>query len=302
MSETDDLFENRLRELSIERSADQLFHAASGRVPKRLDEHGLSFRTHASDGHEIAIVTDGRASVATPGEAFELSPGRLLFIDMGVEHAELPADPSCPYVMFWCYADTNFARLDQTSYVPPSTYRSGPAAELPGRTSIMSIADATSLELEHRDWDWERSVHHLLSYLACILIRRLRRGNILRLRPQESPTICAEPRTWRIIQAALQVCDASFRRPLRVADVAESVGYSPSHLSYLFSTHLGHSVSDHIRSLRLSAAQDLLENTDLPVYEIARSVGYADPAHFTRAFTRARSLSPRAYRERLRGL
>jgi len=302
MTPMDALFQNRLHELAVERSADQLFHATASQTPKRLSGDASSFRTHSSDGHEIALVTEGRARVATPSETFELTPGRLLFIDRGVEHAELPSESTCPYVMFWCYADTNFARLDQTSYLPPATYRTGPAVELPGRTSIISIADAILLELEHRDWEWQRAVHSLLNYLSCILIRRVRRGNVLRLRPRESPTICAEPRTWRIIQAALQVCDASFRSPLRVADVAEAVGYSPSHLGYLFSTHLGHSVSDHIRSLRLSAAQDLLENTDLPVYEIARSVGYTDPAHFTRAFTRARSLSPRAYRERLRGL
>ncbi len=87
-----------------------------------------------------------------------------------------------------------------------------------------------------------------------------------------------------------------------MSDVAKAVGYSPSHLSYLFSTYVGRSLADHIRELRLTAARDLLENTDLTISEIARSVGYADPAHFTRAFARANDLSPKGYRERLRGL
>jgi AraC-like DNA-binding protein len=204
--------------------------------------------------------------------------------------------------MFWCYCESQYARLDQTSFLPPATYRSGPAAELPGRTAILSIADAISVELAHKDLDWPVAAQSLLNYLSCILIRRLRRGHILRLRPRESPTIGADPRTWRTIQAVLRFCDSSFRRPLRVSDIAEAVGYSPSHLSYLFSTHIGHSLADHIRTLRIAAAEHLLENTDLTVSEISRSVGYADPAHLTRAFTRANRCSPKAYRERLRGL
>lgn len=302
MGAAETLFEDRLHELAAQRPPDAMFHAAARRALTRPVSQRQSFRTHASDGHEIALVSEGRGRVVTGNETVDLTPGRLLFIDRGVEHAELPAESDSSYVMFWCYCDSTFARLDQTNYVPPSTYRTGPAVELPGRTSIASIADAISLELEHRDWEWGRAVHSLLNYLSCILIRRLRRGNVLRLRPRESPTICAEPRTWRTIQAALQYCDANFRSALRVSDVARAVGYSPSHLSYLFSTYVGHPLADHIRGLRLSAARDLLENTDLTISHIAHSVGYTDPAHLTRAFTRAHKLSPRAYRERLRGL
>ena len=302
MSAADELFENRLHELALPRPSGDIFHAPTRRALQGPLEGSNSFRAHVSDGHEIAIVSAGHARIITHGETFNLAPGRVLFINRGVEHAEFPCEAGSPYTMFWCYCDSTFARLDQTSFMPPSTYRSGPAAELPGRTSIVSIADAIALELEHRDWDWESAVHSLLNYLSCILVRRLRRGNILHLRPRESPTISAEPRTWRVLQAALQHCDARFRSQLRVTEVARAVGYSPSHLSYLFSTHLGHSLADHIRNLRLSAAQDLLENSDLTISEISHSVGYADPAHFTRAFTREHKLSPRAYRERLRGL
>lgn len=302
MSVADEFFEQRLHELAAPRPGVAIFHAGTERALRAHVRDGKSLRTHASDGHEIALVTEGHAHVVTASETFHLLPGRLLFINRGVEHAEVPCPSQVPYRMFWCLCDSTFARLDQTAFSPPGKYLSGPAAELPGRTSILSIADAIALELEHRDCDWERAVNSLLSYLSCILVRRLRRGEVLRLRPRESPTICAEPRIWGVIQAALQYCDANFRSPLRVTDVARAMGYSPNHLSHLFSTYVGHSLADHIRTLRLDAAQALLETSELSISEIARSVGYGDPAHFTRAFTRAHDLSPKAYRERLRGL
>jgi AraC-like DNA-binding protein len=111
----------------------------------------------------------------------------------------------------------------------------------------------------------------------------------------------ADPRAWRIIQAALGYCEANFRRPLRLAEVASAVGYSPSYLSRMVSSHLGYTLSDHLRQLRVSAARDLLENSEMTISEIARSLGYADPAHFSHAFSRAEGLSPKGYRERLWG-
>jgi AraC-like DNA-binding protein len=82
--------------------------------------------------------------------------------------------------------------------------------------------------------------------------------------------------------------------------VAAEVGYSPSHLGYLFSTYLGYSVSDFLLTLRVAEATRLLKDFDLTVSGIASAVGYSDPAHLTRAFKRAVGISPAVYRQRLK--
>ena len=46
-------------------------------------------------------------------------------------------------------------------------------------------------------------------------------------------------------------------------------------------------------------ARRQLAYTSLQVASIAYTLGYADPAHFSRAFSRVEGLSPRAFRERL---
>jgi AraC-like DNA-binding protein len=48
---------------------------------------------------------------------------------------------------------------------------------------------------------------------------------------------------------------------------------------------------------RLDSATDLLENRGVTLQDIARTLGYSDPAHFTRAFRRWTGCSPRAYRD-----
>jgi AraC-like DNA-binding protein/mannose-6-phosphate isomerase-like protein (cupin superfamily) len=295
----EELYEGMLLTLSEERAAEDMLHAAAGRQgrPTRVSTPFRHRDVH--DSYELAVVTEGSARVATPTEVFELAPGKLLLIEPGVEHDESPGDPPGQYVGFWCHIQDTMARLYRTRYSPPKTWRSGPALEAGGRTGLESIVRAVTHELESQEWNWLDSSHALLVYLTSILIRRLRRGASLRLRASESPTISADARTWRVIQAALRYCDANFRRPLRLADVASAVGYSPSHLSRLISTHLGHSLSDHVRNLRMTAGKHLLETTDLAIGEIAHSLGYSDPAYFSHAFSRATGLSPRAYRRRM---
>jgi transcriptional regulator GlxA family with amidase domain len=164
------------------------------------------------------------------------------------------------------------------------------------------MAAAIISELENREWRWEQSVSGLLEHLATILIRRLRRESKARLRSGESPAIYGDSHTWRVVQTALRYCEASTGRPPRLADVAAAVGYSPAHLSRLISSHLGHSLSDHMLSIRIVTSKRLLESTDMLIRDIAREVGYQDPSDFSNAFKHAEGICPSGYREHLKGL
>jgi transcriptional regulator GlxA family with amidase domain len=144
-------------------------------------------------------------------------------------------------------------------------------------------------------------VSGLLSYLACILIRRLHREVAVPSAQTEPPAISGDPRLWEVIDAALGVCEANFRNGISRADVARAVGYSPGHLGHVFSSYLGHSLSDHLRNLRIGEGRHLLETTSLSIGEIAQAVGYTDPAHFARAFQRVTGTSPTEYRRHAGG-
>ncbi|NJC23684.1 AraC-like DNA-binding protein [Arthrobacter pigmenti] len=52
---------------------------------------------------------------------------------------------------------------------------------------------------------------------------------------------------------------------------------------------------------RLSRAQNLLVETDLPIHHIAERVGYEDAGHFSRLFVRRLGMSPLAFRREQRG-
>ena len=61
----------------------------------------------------------------------------------------------------------------------------------------------------------------------------------------------------------------------------------------------GTSYADLARAVRRDAALPMLKNRKQTIGEIARTLGYADHPHFTRAFQRWMGLSPREFRRRL---
>ena len=301
-ADTRGFFESNLVILGARRSASSLFHAALP-AEARPPRPGLTLSQyrHVADCHELAFVTKGKGRVVTPSATFDLQPGQLLVIDFGVDHEELPTSASGEYSMLWCALFGTAARLDETARLRGGTYESGPLLLLEGAVDVESIASAISGEMYRREWGWCDSVNSLLRYLSRILVRRLRRGDAVHSRRAEAVTVSAEPRAWRVIGAALRFCEANFRQPLRLAEVAAAVGYSSDYLNRLFSTHVGSSVSNHVRYLRVAAAKEMLARNEIPLHQVALSVGYSDHSHFTRAFTRVVGESPKAYRKRLAG-
>jgi AraC-like DNA-binding protein len=94
------------------------------------------------------------------------------------------------------------------------------------------------------------------------------------------------------------VIDRRLGEPLSLCDVAQEVGMTPGHLTTVVRRRTGRTVQEWIIERRMTEARTMLEQTDLPVVEIARRVGVFDPSYFSRQFTRIHGISPRAWRGR----
>lgn len=81
-----------------------------------------------------------------------------------------------------------------------------------------------------------------------------------------------------------------------LAEIAEMAGASTRSLQRKLA-YAGLTYSDLLDTVRFENASKLLRDTDSKIIEIAFSSGYADPAHFTRAFRRITGVTPRQFRE-----
>jgi two-component system response regulator YesN len=81
-------------------------------------------------------------------------------------------------------------------------------------------------------------------------------------------------------------------------DIADYVHLSQNHLARLFKKETGMSISDYIIQERMNRAFELLQNTNLPVGEVALRVGYENYSYFLTLFRRVTDLRPSEYRAR----
>lgn len=96
-----------------------------------------------------------------------------------------------------------------------------------------------------------------------------------------------------------RLMDTALPEHASVADCARALAVTPTHLSRVLRDATGQPASRLIEARRMREARRQLAYTNLQVASIAYALGYADPAHFSRVFSRVEGLSPRAFRERL---
>ena len=100
------------------------------------------------------------------------------------------------------------------------------------------------------------------------------------------------------VQRAVGLMRAYLGEPLPVEAIARRTGRTQRSLEQLFRRELGASPRTVYRRIRLLAARRLVDETVLPVSEIAVRCGYANPSVMTRAFKAEFGIVPRTARAR----
>jgi LacI family transcriptional regulator len=103
-----------------------------------------------------------------------------------------------------------------------------------------------------------------------------------------------------IVAAALSYIREHLGQRINVDDVIRNVPASRRVVEERFKQHLGRTPLDEIHRERLSLAQHLLRNTDLPLKVVADRAGYRDVNHFTRTFSKERGTPPATFRKTYR--
>ncbi|MGF1452327.1 MAG: AraC family transcriptional regulator [Opitutales bacterium] len=127
----------------------------------------------------------------------------------------------------------------------------------------------------------------MLAVLATLPTRRL-----------ASPT-STTPSESDELEASFELILTRFREPLSQAEVARQAGLSPTAFSRHFKRATKLTFSQFLNRVRLGNACRLLQQSTLPINEIAFSSGFENLSNFNRRFREAYGQSPREYRKML---
>jgi AraC family transcriptional regulator of adaptative response / DNA-3-methyladenine glycosylase II len=123
----------------------------------------------------------------------------------------------------------------------------------------------------------------------------------LRCRPEAAPGTPAWLGTSAIVRRALGLIHDGVLDETSVDALAARVGIGPRHLHRLFVQHVGASPIVVAQTRRLHFAKRLLDETSLPMTEIALAAGFGSLRRFNHAFHTTYRRAPRELRRRRRG-
>lgn len=114
----------------------------------------------------------------------------------------------------------------------------------------------------------------------------------------EMPGKTAETATAERMRKMLRYLSEHYAEEISLENLAASANISKSECARCFNESLGTTPYNYLIELRLAKAADLLENSDMPVGEIAADVGFHQLSYFGKVFREKAGCSPREYRRR----
>lgn len=103
------------------------------------------------------------------------------------------------------------------------------------------------------------------------------------------------PNVKPLIQQAIVYVVANLSDNLTTRSVAKVLNLHPDYFAHLFSTEVGIPFIQYVNQQRIAQAMSLLENTNLPIQQIAITVGFNSVSYFSKQFRLIKGMTPSAY-------
>ncbi|MBN9389287.1 MAG: helix-turn-helix domain-containing protein [Chloroflexi bacterium] len=252
---------------------------------------------HRHNFHEIIWLKTGSGSHSIDGNCHDLAANSLSLIRKGQVHRfnEL-RNASGYYLRFTDDFLPDLQGQEAEIYGGLFSFASSGIFNpvlIPGahRAEIEQLVDLIAGEFYRENSLGKKELvrHFLLALLIKIERLILLQGSMI------SPRYDAGE--YQFFDSYLTLLEEHYRREHNVDFYAEKLQLSSKQLSNLLQQRTGKSAKRLIVERLLLEAKRLLSFTELPVKQIASSLGYNDPYHFSKLFKQETGLSPKTFRE-----
>jgi AraC family transcriptional activator of pobA len=263
-------------------------------IPARSGRYDWEIKPHRHQRlFQLLHLSGGSGECLLEGALAPLAPGAAVAIPAGAVHGYRFS----PDVDGWVLTVMQPKALEAMQILPDRGDRFGvpqviplpEGAALPAVASAFRIIDA---ELASARPGGDMLIEAQLATLLVLVARALG--------PGRSGAGVASP-LHRHAERFRDLINAHFRTERSARFYARELGLSETHLNRVCRTALGCSALAAIHDRILAEASRDLAFTTMSVAEIGHSLGFEDPAYFSRFFTRAAGLSPRRFRQRAAG-
>lgn len=296
----------------------QLLASASSGLPGFRIQHyhcGLDFayfhvgppmrsrmQMHQHTYHEFTFVRSGSVSYFKEDRTFRLHKGEFWFMPAGVPHGWDQMSPSLVLDSFALRLSCENESIEETVASLQEAghavgYRLGKDATMAAvSNALWEITSVPAREPLAGDLARVR-----IEELVLLLFNR-HLANSLKLECKNSADRPSTEGGHReVARQIISFIETHFESDLSLDALADHFHYSGHHLNRIFRQQQGMSIKNFILEARLRTARDRLLNTELPIKNIAYSLGFHDVSYFCRFFKQRTRFSPEGFREAMRG-
>lgn len=250
------------------------------------DGRKVCYAPHCHETFSIGAITAGSSTYFNGDAREQLDRGALVIINPQAVHACNPIDGQpWSYLMFYIDArwlgglQHELGASDDGSFSPYSPILSRDPALFSGLTQLYATLLDPHAETLHKQ-------SAAIEYFGQLQQTLAPATNLARV----------EPLQLQLQRAAEYIAD-NCTQALRLEDICQAAGLSPSYLIRAFKQHYGMTPHTYLLNRRIQCSQHWLrQGRDLA--EVALAAGFADQAHFQRTFKRQLAATPGQYRDR----
>jgi AraC-like DNA-binding protein len=230
--------------------------------------------------YSIEYVAHGRGEVNLKGNTYSLQPGRLFSYGPDVPH-HIIGDKADRLVKYFVdFTGTHSTKLLRSCGLSP-----GRVSEVVPANALQPLFD----ELIQAGLQVRRESGALcVKLLECLA---------LRIAGAYASPASTETQAFGTLQRCRQHIEQHNLRLKTLEQIAGECHVNKAYLCRLFRRYDNQSPCQYLLRLKMNYAAQRLQEHGTLVKKVAEEAGYADPFHFSRAFTSVFGLSPSAFRE-----
>lgn len=236
------------------------------------------------DSYVLHIIQSGKGTLEVDGEVYMLKAGDAFLLEPGLT-AYYEADEWQPWQYMW----VGFTGFKAKTYMENAGFADN--------NRIIKVNDIEVLE-----GYIDKMVNSNQSTYEGELLRN---GNLMLLFAdligafqnksgrKYSKTVYSD-----YVNKAVEYIESNYSKKIRIDALATHIGIHRSYLTTVFRRTVGCTPQEYLVNIRMQNAAILLKETNLPVNEISRNIGYPNQLAFSKVFKSIYGESPRKYRER----
>lgn len=249
-------------------------------------KHHFRRRDEPIDQWIFIYCTDGEGYYEIEGVEYKVPSNHYFIIPANVKHS-YGSNAENPWTIYWIhFKGTSVPQI------------------MEGITSPRSLPPSQHSRISDRIALFEQMMHTLergftpqnLQFSSAIMCHFF--GSVLFVNEFCS---AAGRTTGSIVELASHYIKENMEHKISAVQLADSLGYSASHLSAIFRRETSLSPVEFINSMRIRESCNLLDFTEMRINQICHKVGIADSYYFTRLFTNVMGVSPTEYRKQKKG-